>query len=355
MYDFTERPVSFDYRYNMSCPACRGVTALTSAEYYNEPNQAHVPCTHCAGEIHFGPAVMTLRDAADPVVDDEWACRVAWYHTSTDPGWPSAAHPMPPSAMDLLEGAMSPEDARRARHTYEDQALHLGTYESAIESMLRRMRDQDDGGKQFYLYRALLRRHGLTIEQGWRDENLAEASQITQSALGAADVIRYLNVRESPGSISLAVRRKVLGFVQRVSLPVRIMEVTTASSLLRKIAQIRAQIEEIKATRSPDLDTVERLQQRMASRRGLPFARSPTPEQSALADRICQLIADQYLPVVSLPVRAACVAALHAWCSAQEVPVDDAAYISRFASTARTLTHPDEVLRALSAQTMREP
>jgi hypothetical protein len=261
---------------------------------------------------------------------------------------------MPPSAMILLEGAMSPEDARRARHTYEDQALHLGTYESAIESMLRRMRDQDDGGKQFYLYRALLRPRGLIIEQGWRDENLAEASQITQSALAAADAIRYLNVHESPGSISLAVRRKAIGFVQRVPLPVRLVVVTTASSPLREIAQIRAQIEEIEATRAPDLDRVDQLRQQMASREGIPFARSPTPEQSALVDRICRLVADQYLPGVSLPVRAAFVGALHAWRSAQEAPVDDAAYISRFASMARTLTHPDEVLRALGDQAVRE-
>jgi hypothetical protein len=40
---------------------------------------------------------------------------------------------------------MPPGGVRRVRHTYENQALHLGTYETAIESMLRRMRDQDEG------------------------------------------------------------------------------------------------------------------------------------------------------------------------------------------------------------------
>ena len=354
MHDLVERPATFEYGYNMSCPDCPGITTVTAAEYYSEPNEAHVQCAHCGGDIHFGPAVMALRDANDPVLDDQWACRVAWYHTSTDPAWPSGTRAMPPSAVELLTRMMPPGHVRRARHTYETQALHLGTYETAVESMLRRMRDQDDGGAQFYLYRVALRRHGLTIEQGWRDENLEEASQITQSALGEADVIRYLNVRESPGSISLVVRPGAIGSVQGVSLPVRVVEATTASSLLREVAQIRAQVEQLEATRPADLDPIERIQRDAASRQGLPFARSPTPEQSALLDRICQLIADEYLPGVSCPVRAKFADALHAWRSAQEDLIDDAEYISRFASMARTLTHPEEILQALNDQAMRE-
>lgn len=352
MHDLVERPVTFEYDYNMSCPGCSGVTTLTSAEYYSEPNEAHVQCAHCGGDIHFGPAVMTLRDANDAVLDDQWACRVAWYHTSTDPGWPSGARSMPPSTVKLLAHMMPPEDVRRARHTYETQALHLGTYETAVETMLRRMRDQDDGGAQFCLYRVALRRHGLIIEQGWRDENLEEAAQITQSALAEADAVRYLNVRESPGSISLAVRREAIGSVQGVALPVG--EVPAAASLLGEVADIRAQIDRIEATRSADLDRLEQLQQRVASRRGVPFARSPTPAQSALLDRICQLIADEYLPGVSLPVRAKFADALNAWRSAHEARVDDVAYISRFASMARALTHPEEIFRALNDQAVRE-
>jgi hypothetical protein len=92
----------------------------------------------------------------------------------------------------------------------------------------------------------------------------------------------------------------------------------------------------------------------VASQQGVPFARSPTPEQYALLDRICQLITDEYLPGVSLPVRAKFADALNAWCSAQEAPVDGVAYISRFASMARTLTHPEEILRALNDQAVRE-
>lgn len=159
--DLVERPVTFNYAYSMSCPHCRDTTTVTAAEYYSERNEAHVPCRDCGGDIHFGPAVMALRDPGDSALEDEWVWRVAWYHTSTDPGWPPHVHPLPAAAADLLARTLSAEDARRARHTYENQALHLGTYEAAIESVLRRMCDQDDGGAQFYLYRVALRRDGL--------------------------------------------------------------------------------------------------------------------------------------------------------------------------------------------------
>jgi hypothetical protein len=350
--DLVERPVTFDYGYNVSCPECPGITTLTAVEYHSERNWAHVPCAHCGGDIHFGPAVMALREADDLVLDDQQACRVAWYHTSTDPGWPSDTYLMPQSAIDLLASRMTPGEVGRVRDTYETQALHLGTYEAAIESMLRRMRDQDDGGAQFYLCRVALRRDGLTIEQGWRDENSVEASQITQSALGEADAIRYLNVRESPGSISLAARPGAVASVQVVSLPAA--KATAASSLLSEVANLRAQIERIEDARPADLDWLERHRRDWASQRGAPFVRSPTPEQYALLGRIRELIADEYLSGISPPVRAAFAGALEAWHSAQHAVIDDAPYTSRFASMARSLTHPDEVFQALNDQAVRE-
>jgi hypothetical protein len=60
---------------------------------------------------------------------------------------------MPTTTAESLTGLMSADAAQRIRARYESQALHLGTYEATVESMLRRMCDQDDGGPQFYLYR----------------------------------------------------------------------------------------------------------------------------------------------------------------------------------------------------------
>jgi hypothetical protein len=254
-----------------------------------------------------------------------------------------------------MTDTMSPEAIVAARRIHENQALHLGTYEAAIEAKLRRMRDQDDGGTQFYLYRVGLHPSGLTIEPGWRDENAEEASQIVQDDLGDSDVLRYLNVRESPGTFSLAVRPRAIRAGQRISLPVCTIKVTAASRLVRSVTDIRSQIDQIEAMRpDDDLDHTDRIRRNLAQREGVPFARPYTPEQHELLDQISRLIADEYLPGVSLPVRDTFTDALDAWASAQEIEIDDVAYISRFASMARLLTHPEEAIQALGNQPVRK-
>lgn len=354
--DLIDRPVTFDYGYNMKCPDCPGTTFLSADVYHSEPDEAHVPCAHCGGSIHYGPAVMALRNPADPALDDQALCSFAWFHVSTIPDWPRDAHPLPPSTLEFLAGTLPPEALTAARRIHENQVLHLGTYEAAIEVMLRRMTDQDDGGKLFYLYRVGLHPDGLVIEPGWRDESTDEISQITQEDLGEFDVVRYLNVRESPGSISLGVRPSAIRALQRVSLPVRAVKVSKASPLARRIADIRARIEQIEAMRpEDDLNPADRIRRGRAEREGAPFARSPTPEQYDLLDQISQLIAVKYLPGISLPVRDAFTRAVDAWASDQDTSLDDTAYVGRFASMARLLTHPDEVIQPLREQPVRNP
>lgn len=46
------------------------------------------------------------------------------------------------------------------------KALHVGTYEAAIHNMLRRIADQADRGKQFYLYRVHLV-PAITVRESW--------------------------------------------------------------------------------------------------------------------------------------------------------------------------------------------
>lgn len=204
MLDLIDRPVTFDYGYNMLCPDCPGITFLAADVYHSEPDEAHVPCAHRGSNIHFGPAAMAPRNHRDPALDHQSLYSFAWFQVSAIPDWPRDAHPLPPSAVEFLTGTLSPAALLAARRIHENQALHLGAYEAAIETMLRRMAHQDDGGTLFYLYRVGLHPSGLTIEPGWRDENSEEISQITQDDLGGFNVVRYLNVvRESPGSISL--------------------------------------------------------------------------------------------------------------------------------------------------------
>ena len=71
--------------------------------------------------------------------------------------------------------------------------------------MLRRMRDQDNANSQFYLHRVSLDLTPQDINVGFRDENHEDANQLLHNELGSLRAVRYLNVREAPGSISVAI------------------------------------------------------------------------------------------------------------------------------------------------------
>lgn len=164
--------------------------------------------------------------------------------------------------------------------------------------MLRKMCDEDMAGRQFWLFRIALR-PGIAIEPRYRDENTENASQITQAELEDWNALRYLNVRESPGSVSLAIRPRTLQETQRVRLPLQALP-----SLMRMIAQIRDRIAHIEATRQDKPDATEWARHRrealMLRMQGAPEevtpARDPTPEQHALEEKITEIIARRYLP-----------------------------------------------------------
>jgi hypothetical protein len=89
--------------------------------------------------------------------------------------------------------------------------------------MLRRMHDQADARSQFYLHRVTLEIDPSRINQGYRDENEQAAAQLGVADLDAAEVdaIRYLNVYEATGTLSLAVHPRVVRTAQTVALPVQ--------------------------------------------------------------------------------------------------------------------------------------
>ena len=191
--DLIEWPVSFRYGYNMTCEHCDGITPLTADTYYCERHHARISCAHSPGDIHYGPYAMTLRDADDPVLNDEAALRVTWYHTSTVPGWPPSGRPLAPEEAGYLSRVIPDDVADGVRERHENQAMHPGTYEAAIESMLRKMRDEDAGGAQFWLYRVALRRNGTMIKPGYCNETFEDISQITQEELGDWGIHRALD------------------------------------------------------------------------------------------------------------------------------------------------------------------
>ena len=235
--ELLERHDGFAYHYRMMCD-CGRSSVLTAADYFAEVNQAHMQCEHCGQTIHFGRAVIALRDEQDPALDNQSVSQFTWYHTSTSEDWPSATHADRVAAQfqglaerlgDRLQGFIERESTK---------ALHVGTYEAAVENMLRRMHDQADARSQFYLHRVTLDVDPSRINQGYRNENEQAAAQFGVADLDAAEVdaVRYLNVHEAAGTLSLAVHPRVVRTAQTVALPVQELAEPLPPALETRIA-----------------------------------------------------------------------------------------------------------------------
>lgn len=242
-----ERPVDFGNSFRMRCVNCRFINCLSAEDYAGSP-ESMMTCIKCGDDFNFGPAVIALTDSEDPALDDTSLPKLAWYHTTTEPEWPGSMKPLADDVLQHLRerARWSEEQIERYRVPRENQAIHLGTYEAAVDSLLRRMRNQGNQDSVFYLHRVRLRPDAV-IEPGWRDENCSIAAKITvfDLATDGVDGIRYLNAYEDIGSLSLAVVREAIESTQSVALPV--------SELVRPpdnqtLIHLRALRDEVRAT-----------------------------------------------------------------------------------------------------------
>ena len=81
--------------------------------------------------------------------------------------------------------------------------------------------NQRDGGSQFYLYRVALCLDPQRINPGYGDENHEFAADISVNDFEEDDLdaVRYLNVHEAMGVLSLAVRPEAIAAVQCIPIP----------------------------------------------------------------------------------------------------------------------------------------
>jgi len=100
------------------------------------------------------------------------------------------------------------------------KALHVGTYEAAIKNMLRRMRNQNGSGEQFYLYSARLNRDAM-VEPGLHPEptDFVGDVHLGEVCTPGFDTFRYVNTHEDPSSVSLAITMDAIEAVQGVPVP----------------------------------------------------------------------------------------------------------------------------------------
>lgn len=344
----------------MNC-SCGKASYLSPVMYIAGANGSHMACDYCDASIHFGPAVAALRDRADVALDNEVVTSLAWYHTSTSADWPS-----PEFASRFAQGLSWIErdfgisrERFIAEHT--SKALHVGTYEAAIENMLRRMNNQGDRSSQFYLYRVSLCLNPGRINPGYRDENHEIAADISVSDLDSdgLDAVRYLNVQEAMGVLSLAVRPGAIAAVQRAEIPLdgiaMPVDPRAVQSRVDDVYSAAVELTKAKSTTST-LNHVELRMMQLGAR----------PDPNGLAKRVGEIELRLYdnwqqleqrleeicLPNVSAVVRRDFNDAIARW-RPDNSRDDIHDFIERYRSMAALLEKSADVIEALSDQPWR--
>ncbi|MDG4668628.1 hypothetical protein [Mycobacterium sp. 236(2023)] len=239
-----ERPITFNYGYRMRCPT--GHLTLITAEQFDA--SADTPCGTCGETLALSAENIVVRDPDDPALAPEGISSLVWYHTSTHANWP------PPDYAESIAIFLAPSRAVLPPEVFADmlqreqtKALHVGTYESTIENMFRRRQFQDDTESQFYLYRVMLNLSADEIDPEIRHESHDEASQLTLDDLGKWKAVRYVNVEESPGSISLAINPNAIAAVQMIPLPAISLGPSTEPEIVRLAEQLDDELRDIGA------------------------------------------------------------------------------------------------------------
>lgn len=173
-----ERKVDFFESVKFHCPVCKHETYdIEDGTHAWSPDRGG-----CDQEL-----VPVLKQRAELYATPEAAKNCVWYHTTTHPEWP-LRHP--PSSGVL------------------EHAVHIGSYEAAIENMLRSIAGQDRLLGDFYLVRLVLT-SGLKIPgEVYREEDLGGdfMGNIPASTLrlGEDSVAKmYVNEYEDKGNISI--------------------------------------------------------------------------------------------------------------------------------------------------------
>lgn len=322
--DGIERPIDFSYdACSRECPECGNRVVMSF-----EDGVRGESCTCRSGhDVSAQTEYPALTDLADAATDPAEIERLVWYHTSTRADWPPT---------DELPSA---------------SATHLGTFESAIENMFRRMRNQSDADSQFYLHR--VRIGCLPAEVSPLDEEPTDfMGNVWLSALYEAGhrVVRYVNVHEHPGSVSLAVVPSVITHVQTLAVPLRLNTQESAASQ-EALASYTAELDRLEARR-PCTDGLSRLDLLMQR----------TPETGAIADanHDCDqamwaardsywlAMEKEHLPAVGFRTRDKLLDA------ARSIHGDTAHVHQRFGSLADLVQNPARTVAALQAQPVRQ-
>ena len=90
--------------------------------------------------------------------------------------------------------------------------------------------------------RVALRLPDIAIPDGYRHESHEDASDLTLDDLAEFLAVRYLNVREAPGSFSLAIHPDAIGNVQTLALPQETQALTPPPHVIDAISDLDAEL-----------------------------------------------------------------------------------------------------------------
>lgn len=221
-----ERAINFERLRRMRCGSCRHEWLVT-AEWLDRFDQALVGCPNCDTDCRGEDRPDFCVDPDEPMRDDAALRNVYWYHSSTHENWPdrdfNPAADLTDETKQRMEAVSGRDAVERWAGRQKVKALHIGTYEAAIESMFRRRRDQADSQSQFYLYRVELE-PDCVIEPGVQKEptNWVGDAYLNEVCSAGTTVFRYVNVHEDKSNVSLAIEAQAIRAVQRIALPLAI-------------------------------------------------------------------------------------------------------------------------------------
>jgi hypothetical protein len=192
-----------------------------------------------------------------------------WYHTSRYENWPD----LEAYTADVTEQVAQVKggygfDGERYLRTKTSLALHLGTYESAIENMLRRLHDQDIGNPntiRYWLHRVQIRLKPNDLDPHVGPEFASFMGDVTLSDLHerGARAVRYINVHEAAGSVSLAIDPDMIVAVSTIELPVASAAATETATTNEAVSTAQHVLSEIERLR-PDTTGIATTDLRLA-------------------------------------------------------------------------------------------
>ena len=338
-HSLRERPIDFTSSDVVaSCDVCGARLPMMSWERFD--NHDHVvDCPGCHGRLSHQERTLALTSTADPMLEIDAVPTVAWYHASIYEQWPPTVA------------------AKRER------ALHLGTYEAAIDTMHFRMERMGEADAPFFLHRVTLDPdHSVIDREVHVDAGETMTGRVPMDLVtrGGHTVRRYVNAVEHRGSISLAVDLDAISSVQSIAIPVDALADTATADAsaaeVRCIAEHDAARDDHAAAVAdlaahpppPNPDPLRQSIDEMLGNSGvtrLDIARDIRIHKANLCRD--EVLAAAYLSAgVSAERSAALAQALHKRSSR------DPATIHRlYRQHAALLTHPDQVVAALAVAT----